>query len=228
MAQLADGDGVASVLAAQRAYYDQRAPDYLGASASDRASPGALSSELLDAVVDELAPRGDVLELACGPGGFTRALARHASSLTAVDGSPAMLARNRAQFGADEVTFVEADLFAWEPDDRYDVVFFGFWLSHVPPSRFDDFWALVAGCLRPGGRVAFVDEDDRAAERADGFEVDGLPLATRTLRDGRTVDIVKVFWEPSDLQRRLDGIGWDVDVTPIGASFLVGTGGRRG
>jgi hypothetical protein len=29
---------------------------------------------------------------------------------------------------------------AWRPDRRYDVVFFGFWLSHVPLERFAAFW----------------------------------------------------------------------------------------
>jgi hypothetical protein len=29
------------------------------------------------------------------------------------------------------------------PDRRYDVVFFGFWLSHVPLERFDAFWSMV-------------------------------------------------------------------------------------
>lgn len=58
--------------------------------------------------------------------------------------------------------FIQADLFAWEPDRRYDVVFFGFWLSHVPPARFGSFWALVADCLKPQGRVFFADDAYRA------------------------------------------------------------------
>jgi len=45
------------------------------------------------------------------------------------------------------VRFIQADLFAWRPDRRYDVVFMGFWLSHVPAERFASFWSLVADCL---------------------------------------------------------------------------------
>ena len=41
------------------------------------------------------------------------------------------LAASRVPDGAP-VRFVEADLFTWEPGRRYDVVFMGFWLSHVP------------------------------------------------------------------------------------------------
>lgn len=37
----------------------------------------------------------------------------------------------RARVGDDRVHFIHADLFSWTPDARYDVVFFGFWLSLV-------------------------------------------------------------------------------------------------
>jgi hypothetical protein len=45
------------------------------------------------------------------------------------------------------VRFVQADLFAWKPDRRYDVAFFGFWLSHVPCDRHrqPDFGSLLLG-----------------------------------------------------------------------------------
>ena len=67
---------------------------------------------------------------------------------------------------SDGVRFVQADIFDWTPDRAYDGVFFANWLSHVPPSRFEDFWALVAKCLKPDGRVVFIDEDgDLAAGR---------------------------------------------------------------
>jgi 2-polyprenyl-3-methyl-5-hydroxy-6-metoxy-1,4-benzoquinol methylase len=42
--------------------------------------------------------------LAPGPGGFTRELARHAATVTAVDASEPMLARNRAEVDASNVT----------------------------------------------------------------------------------------------------------------------------
>jgi trans-aconitate methyltransferase len=95
-------------------------------------------------------PTGDVLELACGPGAWTEKLLRHASGLTAVDGASEMLARARARVGDARVRFVQADLFTWTPDRRYDVVFFGFWLSHVPLS--DD--RRPVGQLRPVSRPA--------------------------------------------------------------------------
>jgi len=64
-----------------------------------------------------------------------------------VDASPEMLAIAAARADSERARFIQADLFAWEPDRRYDVVFFGFWLSHVPPAGFEPFWSLVADRL---------------------------------------------------------------------------------
>ena len=78
--------------------------------------------------------------------------------------------------------------------------------------------------LRAGGPVAFVDEDDRGARNDDVHLVGNVPAATRTLRDGRTFDVVKVFWDPTELQDRLSSLGWQVAVRRVGETFLYGSG----
>jgi demethylmenaquinone methyltransferase/2-methoxy-6-polyprenyl-1,4-benzoquinol methylase len=218
-----EGGGLEALLAEQREFYDLRAPDYANGTRSARAASGDMSREMCRALVDDFAPAGDVLELACGPGAFTRELVRHARAVTAVDGSARMLERNRREVHDDRVTYVEADLFDWQPARTYDTVFFGFWLSHVPPARFDGFWALVRSCLRPGGRVAFVDEDARGTGNDDLRVVDGVQVATRTLRDGRRYDVVKLYWDPAELQDRLRALGWQATVRRAGDTFLYGT-----
>ena len=51
---------------------------------------------------------------------------RHASDVAAVDASPEMLAIAASRVpGGALVRFAEADVFTWEPDCRYDVVFTG-------------------------------------------------------------------------------------------------------
>src|SRR4051794_32303998 len=210
------GDG--AVLAAQINYYRALAANYFD-NALDQ--PGA---DELATVVHEWAPRGDVLELACGPGTWTPALLRRASSVTAVDAAPEMLALARARVGAeqDRVRFVRADLFGWRPDRRYDAVFMGFWLSHVPRSRFRAFWRLVDRCLVPGGSVLFVDDGYRTDEEL----VEGAASTTiqRRLPDGTPHRAVKVPHEAGALQRELSGLGWDVAVHPTRGPFYWGAG----
>lgn len=209
-------EGLTGLLAEQVAYYRARAPEY-EAGALDL--PG--EDELI-AALDAFRPTGDVLELACGPGTWTPRLLRYADSLTAVDAAPEMLAIAEARVGSGRVRFVEADLFGWRPDRRYDVVFFGFWLSHVPLERFDSFWSLVAGCLVPGGRVFFVDDAYRTADELIAGEESST--IRRRLSDGTAYRAVKVPHRPEELERRLAGLGWRISVHPTSGPFYWGAG----
>ncbi len=218
-----------ALIAQQRWYYDERAPDFLDPTKpSDRKDRGNPPHGLMASLIDEFAPAGDVLELACGDGASTKYIVRHAESLTAVDGSPRMIERNQETVTDAKADYVVADIFEWKPDRKYDAVVFTFWLSHVPPTRFDEFWQLVRDCIRPHGRVCFIDEDDRAAGKEhDARVVDAVPVAKRTLVDGRAFDIIKVFWNTAELEGRLRSAGWDIDVRPVGDSFLFGAGSPK-
>ncbi|MEV6923800.1 methyltransferase domain-containing protein [Dactylosporangium sp. NPDC051485] len=207
-----DGDDLAELLGEQAAFYRAVAAEY-----DEHALPFPGGSEL-SAAIDAFRPAGSVLEFACGPGTWTPQLLRHAADVTAVDGSAEMLAIAAGRVGPEpRVRFVQADLFGWRPDRRYDVVFFGFWLSHVPAGHFASFWSLVADCLRPDGRVLFVDDAHRTSEEL--VEGEDSPVVQRQLADGTAYRIVKVPHRPADLQRQLDGLGWRIAVHPTAGPF---------
>jgi demethylmenaquinone methyltransferase/2-methoxy-6-polyprenyl-1,4-benzoquinol methylase len=173
-------------------------------------------------------PRGRVLELACGTGWWTRELVKYPTSVTALDSSPETLELNRARVRSSDVRYVQTDVFRWQPDDRYDLAFFSFWLSHVPPERFEAFWQLVASALEPGGRVFFV--DSLRSERSGGRKqpaIDGRSVTVRRrLNDGREFRVVKVYYSPEDLAGRLQDLGWNIQVGATDNFFLYGFGGR--
>jgi demethylmenaquinone methyltransferase/2-methoxy-6-polyprenyl-1,4-benzoquinol methylase len=214
------GDDLSELLAEQISYYRARAPEY---HAGILDLPGG---DELEAAIDAFRPTGQVLELACGPGVWTEQLLRHAETLTAVDASPEMLAIASRRVAQDErVRIVTADLFTWRPDREYDVVFFGFWLSHVPLQRFGSFWALVADCLAPGGRVFFADDAYRTPDEL--IEGDASTISRR-LEDGTRFRAVKVPHTPSELERRLTELGWDIEVHATSGPFYWGAGSRAG
>lgn len=212
--------GGEELLAEQVEYYRAVAEQYFDNQLDE---PGG---EELAAAVETFAPAGDVLELACGPGTWTPQLLRHAATVTAVDASPEMqeLARERVTQDMDRVRFVEADLFSWRSERRYDVVFMGFWISHVPWERFADFWSRVADAIAPGGRVMFVDDAYRTAEEL--IEGEESSMIQRRLRDGTPHRAVKVPHTPERLERELAALGWDIRVHRTAGPFYWGGGGR--
>jgi demethylmenaquinone methyltransferase/2-methoxy-6-polyprenyl-1,4-benzoquinol methylase len=225
-------------LAEQAAYYRARAREYdewwqrqgrydRGAKATARWRDEVAQ---VSQALDDLHLAGDVLELACGTGWWTERLARGAATLTCVDASPEALAINRARLAGAGLAlprYVEADLFAWAPERAYDVVFFSFWLSHVPPERFDRFWGTVAEALKPGGRAVLIDSlPDETSTAHDHRMPDEAGLQERRLNDGRTFRIVKLFREPGELASRLAGLGWRAEVSRTPTYFVYGSATR--
>lgn len=177
------------------------------------------------AALEHFSPTGDVLELACGTGLWTERLAAHAASVTAIDGSPEMIERCRTRVGDDpRVDYLQADLFAWEPNRTYDVCFFGFWLSHVPQERFEAFWEKVARAVGRDGRVFFVDSlrSDKASATDHALPDRDSEVMLRRLADGREFHIIKHFHEPQPLRQRLAGIGWSAKIQTTNEFFVYG------
>ena len=225
------------LLTEQLAYYRARAPEYdawfLRQGRYDR---GEAHREQWTAEVRQLeralaafAPGGDILELACGTGWWTERLSEYGTSLTALDASPEVIALNRRRLPLKPISYVQADLFTWQPKRTYDTVFFSFWLSHVPPERFGGFWDLVRRSLKPGGRVFFIDSSYAPEATAGGESLNGPDAlaVTRRLGDGRTFEVVKVFYEPERLTAQLGTLGWRADVRRTETFFLYGAARRE-
>src|SRR5687768_14062731 len=139
----------------QMRYYRAVAPEY-DVTSSPPDDPVAPYRRPIETGLDGFRPTGRVLEIASGSGAWTVHLLRHASSITALDSSPEMHELARKRTGGDpRVRYFQTDVFAWQPDGRYEVVFFANWLSHVPPRRFHRFWEIVGTALVPAGRVFF-------------------------------------------------------------------------
>jgi demethylmenaquinone methyltransferase/2-methoxy-6-polyprenyl-1,4-benzoquinol methylase len=217
---------VTDLVGEQKRYYAERAPEYddwwyrRGRYVLE---PDALARWRADttevaAALEDFTPGGSVLELAAGTGIWTRRLVGLADRVVAVDANAETLALNTS-----EAELIRADVFEWEPTERFDLAFSSFWLSHVPEERFDEFWSLVRAALAPGGRIFLVDSGagDTAhtgTDQADGEE-------TRSLTDGRTFRIVKRRWRPDELAERVRPTGFELDLhDTANGHFLYGGG----
>jgi demethylmenaquinone methyltransferase/2-methoxy-6-polyprenyl-1,4-benzoquinol methylase len=203
------------ILADQVDYYRRRAGEYDATAYGDVDAARVRIARL----VAEMRPTGRVLEIACGTGLWTEALARFADSVTALDAAPetVQIARERVPSARFEV----ADVFSWASSSRYDVIFFSAWLSHVPASRFEQFWQLLRGLLAEDGRVLFIDEhvDERAKE---AYLPGRDEIVERRLNDGSTFRVVKNFVDPEQLVSQLGGLGWDCTIRRDGDDWVRG------
>ncbi len=170
-------------------------------------------------LVGEMRPVGSVLEIACGTGLWTEALAGLADTVTAIDAAPEVVAIARDRVRPANVSFEVADVFSWTPDARFDVIFFSAWLSHVPANRFEQFWQWLRGLLAEDGRVLFIDEhvDEREKE---AYVAGRDEVVERRLRDGGTFRVVKNFVDPARL--RLRRLGWDCAIRRDGSDWVCG------
>lgn len=172
-----------------------------------------------------LKPLGKVLELACGTGWWTEQLLSQADSVTAIDASSEVILLNKARTKSAKLHCVQANLFEWQPEECFDFIFFSFWLSHVPPERFESFWQTVAAALKPTGRVFFIDSihKQEASSKDQIIPQPDTTIAKRKLKDGREFEIVKLFYEPQSLSQRLTGLGWQANIHQTESFFLYGS-----
>jgi SAM-dependent methyltransferase len=233
IARVSEPSELDGVLAEQARYYRERAGEYdewwfrrgrydHGPEFNARWAAEAAELEHQLARFD---PRGEVLELACGTGLWTRLLAPYAERVTAVDASEEVIALARSRVDAANVSYLQADLFVWEPTSRFDVCFFSFWLSHVPEERFDEFWAKVARALEQGGRVFFIDSLRHQLASASDHQLPerDSERMLRRLDDGREFCIVKRFHEVEALQERRASLGGAARVEATLEFFLYGS-----
>ena len=214
------------------AYYEARAPEYddwylrRGRYERGPVHDTAWNAEL-DAAgrwLDGLPISGEIVELAAGTGWWSPLLATK-GILSLYDAAQAPLDRARERLLAHGLRAHLHVRDAWaEPDRAVDAVFTGFWLSHVPRDRLGAFLDIVRRWLRPGGTFAFIDSLLDPQSSAADHQPPADDLSVRRLDDGREFTIVKVYYEPAELEGALRRAGFETsEVITTGRFFLLGT-----
>jgi SAM-dependent methyltransferase len=220
---------MSELLGEQKRYYAERAPEYDDwwyRRGRFELEPDALARWQADAAeaaaaLESLGRQRTALELAAGTGIWTRRLVGFADRVVAVDANAETLALN-----TPDAELVRADVFEWRPAEQFDLVFFSFWLSHVPEERFDEFWATVRSALRPCGHVFLVDSGAGDTAHTGTHQADWGE--TRSLADGRTFRIVKRRWAPTELAERVRPLGFEFELRDTSnGHFLYGAGSLR-
>ena len=214
------------------AYYEARAPEYddwylrRGRYERGPVHDAAWNAELDVAGrwLDALPIAGEIVELAAGTGWWSPLLASK-GELSMYDGASGPLDRARERLVAHRLRAHLHLRDAWaEPDRAVDALFTGFWLSHVPRERLGEFLGIVRRWLKPGGVFAFIDSRPDPQSSAVDHPTPADDRSVRRLDDGREFTVVKVYYEPAELETALARAGFDdASVTTTGRFFLTGS-----
>lgn len=144
-----------------------------------------------------------VLELACGTGYWTAAIADVVFSVLATDASEAVLeiARSKA-LDVERVNFARAD--AWQASEirgDFDAGLAAFWWSHVPKQQLSSFLTTFHLALKPAARLVFVDNRFVAGSSTAILRTDDAnnTYQIRQLEDGASQEVLKNFPNGAEL-----------------------------
>jgi demethylmenaquinone methyltransferase/2-methoxy-6-polyprenyl-1,4-benzoquinol methylase len=175
-------------------------------------------------VTERLADR-DVLEIACGTGYWTEAIAPAARSVMATDASEtAMGVARQKTYPEGRVRFTAAD--AFHPaavEGRFTALFAGFFWSHVPRSRLPDLLRGWSGRLGPGQRMLFIDNRyvEGSSTPVAGSDADGNTYQVRRLDDGSEHRVMKNFPDEDELRQTIAPIAEVVEIEMLTHYWLL-------
>jgi SAM-dependent methyltransferase len=197
-------------------YYAERAAEYDEIYLKpERQADLARLKELLPPLV----AGKKVLEIAAGTGYWTQVLARTAAGITATDVNAETIAiAAQRDYGPAPVALRTADAYRLDTvPGEFDLVFCGFWWSHISRADVQRFLAGVRARTGPGTALVLV--DNRYAEGSSTpisrTDEAGDTYQRRQLADGREFEILKNFPSREQVAADLDSVAKDLAWTEL-------------
>jgi SAM-dependent methyltransferase len=197
-------------------YYRARAHEY--DAVYDKPDRQADLAELRTGLPELLAGR-HVLEVAAGTGYWTDVYADAAASVTATDVNRATLdvARHRRTWPST-VRFVEVDAFELRRvEGTLDATMVGYFWSHLPLDRLEEFLVGLADRLEPGAPAVFIDNRYVEASNSPVTRTDaaGNTYQQRELADGSSWEVLKNFPTVEEIRALLAPLSTTVTIHEV-------------
>lgn len=189
------------------AYYAARAPEYHETTGYDVERVDAGYARLKE-YYGEIFKDQSVLEIACGTGYWTEAVAATARSVLATDIHPELVEATLQRLkNFPNVRCQVADAYSLQTvNESFSAAFAQYWWSHIPLQLRRTFLDALHAKLQPGALVVFTDNreyhNERTRRRVDEH---GDIYEERLLRDGSRFETIKNFASEAEFAELLAG-----------------------
>ncbi|MCD4776403.1 MAG: class I SAM-dependent methyltransferase, partial [Candidatus Aegiribacteria sp.] len=150
----------------------------------------------------------DLLEVACGTGFWTQFACRSATSIVATDYNEEVLTIAREkEYGDCPVTFVKADAYVLdEVNGPFSAALVGFWWSHVPKAKLDNFLKILHSKLSKGATVIMLDNQyvEGSSTPISRTDNEGNTYQMRKLSDGSIHEVLKNFPTQTEYNEQIE------------------------
>ena len=152
-------------------------------------------------------PGLSILEVACGTGYWTKTISHSTNSILSTDYNNEVLeiARSR-EYATEEVEFVQDDAYSLtKVSGSFNAGFAGFFWSHIPLNKIDDFLDTFHSKLQSGSKVVFIDNSfvEGSSTPISRTDKEGNTYQLRKLDNGKEFEILKNFPTESYLKKIL-------------------------
>ncbi len=192
-------------------YYAKRAAEYerIYQKPERQKDLAALRKRLAKELAGE-----DVLEIACGTGYWTQAVAERAHSILATDINEEVLQIARAKtYPKGNVIFEKRDLFQLAgTTGRFTAGLAAFWWSHLKKSEIAGFLKHFHEALAPDAKVVFMDNNyvPGSSIPINRTDDEGNTYQSRTLEDGTEFEVLKNFPTEAELRQAVAGLAKNI------------------
>jgi ubiquinone/menaquinone biosynthesis C-methylase UbiE len=161
----------------------------------------------------------NVLETACGTGYWTKTISEAANSILSTDYNNEVLeiAKSR-EYHISNVSFIQDDAYLLSKvNKKHSAGFAGFFWSHIPLIRIEDFLAVFHSKLEPGAKVVFIDNSfvDGSSTPISRTDEDGNTYQIRKLDNGKEFKILKNFPTETYLKKLLIKYSDDINIKKL-------------
>jgi ubiquinone/menaquinone biosynthesis C-methylase UbiE len=187
-------------------YYRLRAPQYDDSMGYHEPAAALQFAPVFELLKTVLAGR-DVLELACGPGYWTRNVCDSVNSMLATDFNESTLHQARKKdFGGARVALQVADAYNLGFGEKsFDGVLAVDWFAHVPKPLVGSFLEGLHRVVCPGSVICFCDGLPRPHSLTGVYDDDGNHIQQRKLGEEGIYSIIKNYYSREEVEQIFSG-----------------------